>query len=477
MMWDVSKLSPGKRMQNPLRIREAIIRVGYFVACFAMTPAAHAQLQSIASVLQADKQFTAEVTVRGTVTHTGKEVFIQDSTGGLQLLGVKPLSRLALGDEIEVVGTPRFDAPPSLRLRSVRRIWSGSTPLPMAIDADQAAEGSASNLLVQITAKLIKERVTRTGETELILQSESQNFSATISSNETPESIGLPPWPLGGQLSLTGVLVLHPEEPTFADVPFQLLLQSSQDVDVIRPPPWWNVEHTSWFVLGTCILLLLAFVQQQHVRSLRSQAVLEERGRIARDIHDTLAQGFAGITLQMESAELLLERNREGARDALRLALQMVRRCRSEAHTSIRVLHSLSRDEPLHRLFERSTSDFLSEHFKVLHVVDGQPFSVPYEMTNQFFQVGMEAFANAVQHAGASRIEMTTRYDSQQLSVCIADDGCGFDPEHAPGIEQGHFGLAGLRDRMAAVNGHLRISTSVGEGTRLTATAPRKGSR
>ena len=435
--------------------------------------ASQPRLSSISAV-EASRPAGQTVAIRGSVTHTGRQIFIQDSTGALRLQGGEIRTPLALGDEVEAVGTPSFDRTPSLLVHSIRRLWGGSTPLPLALDPDRAADGNANGLLVQVDAKLTGEGRAVGGEFRLVLQGGSQTFAATLPISETPSSVGLPMWPLNSELRLVGVLVLNPDPPALADAPFQLLLGSDQDVEVMRAAPWWNLEHTAWVSLAAGLLFLLGYLQWQHVRSARLRAVLEERGRIARDIHDTLAQGFAGITLQLESAEVFMQKDADAAWRALKLALQMVRRSRTDSHASIRVLRSLSRDESLHMLFEVGIAEFASKNLSVMHYTEGSPYATSYEITNQLFHIGMEAFANAVQHAHASEISLTTQYDKQDIAVSVIDNGCGFDPAAIAGAQHGHLGLTGMRERAASIGAKLTIDTSPGTGTAMHVCAARR---
>jgi signal transduction histidine kinase len=407
------------------------------------------------------------ITIRGIITHTGSQLFVQDSTGGLRLQGDASNARLALGDEVEVTGVSAPERIPSLRVYAIHRLWGGATPLPVALGPDRAADGETNGSLVQVQGRLIRQDVSGSGDLQLILQGESQTFAATLPLVDAPSSVGLPSWSANEELRVVGVLVLNPDAPALADAPFQLLLRSSEDVEVIRPAPWWNLRHLAWLSALFCVLILLSLLQLQRVRASRLRMLLDERARIARDIHDTLAQGFAGITLQLESAELLLQHDHELAADALRTALQMVRRSRDDSHVAIRVLRSLSRNETLPSLFQMGTADFRSRELTVEHIIEGVPYSTPYEVTNHLFHIGMEAFSNAVQHANATELSLTTRYARGEVTVCVKDNGCGFEASQVDGPAEGHFGLTGMKERADAIGAVLALSSSRECGTTL----------
>jgi len=399
-------------------------------------------------------------------------MFIEDSTGAIRLSGDAAHQGFVLGDEVEAIGIPSFERMPTLTLKSVRRLWAGSTPLPLAMDADSAAEGNANGYLVQLNAKLIGEERTKQ-DIRLTLQGGSQIFAATLERSEYPSDLESSAWPLNSEVRLMGVLVLNPEPPVLPDAPFQLMLRSPEDIEVLRPAPWWNLEHSLWVAAGLGFVLLFAYVQWQRVQASRLKDVMEERGRIARDIHDTLAQCFAGITLQLQGAELLFRQDPDAALAAMKGALGMVRRSRTDAHHAIRVLRSMSRDESLESLLELTTADVIQSSVKIIHESRGTPQRLTYQITNQLFHICMEAFANAVQHGAPSVVVFSVCYTPEGVELQVKDDGSGFDVEHAGGVPKGHFGITGMRERAEAIAGQLTIDSSA-SGTTVRVFVPKR---
>jgi signal transduction histidine kinase len=144
-------------------------------------------------------------------------------------------------------------------------------------------------------------------------------------------------------LRLRGVCVA---DPRFTEnlTSFALLLRSSEDVGIMAGPPWWDMRHLVEAAFVLMILLVTGVFIYFRAEHWRMSAVVEERSRMAREIHDTLAQSFAGIALQLESALHGLRSDGESA--PVTMALQMARQSRREAHRSIaalRTLHTTSR--------------------------------------------------------------------------------------------------------------------------------------
>lgn len=206
----------------------------------------------------------------------------------------------------------------------------------------------------------------------------------------------------------------------------------------------------------------------------RRAGVLEERSRLAREIHDTLAQGFISITAHLEVAgrslpsdgagRRHLEQARSTAREGLTEARRLVRALRPE------LLESSSLPEALERLVGRFSQE---SGVPAGVTVAGEPAELPQELQVTLFRAAQEALANARKHAGASlsRFDMTLSYLGDLVLLDAQDDGAGFEPEAAFAADGG-FGLAGLRERTERLGGRLVIESTPGEGTTLVVELP-----
>ena len=429
------------------------------------------RLQSIESAIQAGEvSHRAEsVVVRGIVTSNRRRVIIEDRTGSVEVK-LKTNQQISLGDEVEVSGLLDLNPDPLIDHADLRRLWGGSMPLPLSITPDQAADGENEFFLVQTVAKMVNFAPAGLTGVRLNLRGDHQSFSAVLPSDGQGEELPAESLSAGATLRLTGILMVNHSTGGEA---FSLQLRSPDDIELVEPPSWWTRAHT-FLVGGIAVILLLSAISMvNHVRHSRYRAVSEERASIARDLHDTLAQGYAGITLQLEAAQQTIARDPDGANELLREALQLIRHSRHESHISIDVLRSLSRNCRLDELVARCTHQLAtgSEAQIELHV-SGEPTVLSYTMVNNLFRIVQEALSNAVHHARAHTIHVRVAYQRAGVQVEVADDGRGFNPAEVPGPEEGHFGLIGIRERCAAISAKLDLRSGP-EGTLVRVKAER----
>jgi ligand-binding sensor domain-containing protein/signal transduction histidine kinase len=238
--------------------------------------------------------------------------------------------------------------------------------------------------------------------------------------------------------------------------------------------------QTTWFL----VLLLLAaagmIVLLLRLRLRRAEgefrAVLGERNRIAREIHDTLAQGYVGISVQLEVlAELLRLKKPEEASKHLDLTRGYVREGLAEARQSIWALRSQDSDETtlpvrLRRMTEAEDGHGLEAKFSIF----GAYRPMPPGTEREFLRVAQEAIHNVKKHAGAKQLLVQLEYGRDGVALEVRDDGSGFAAQQGP--QPGRFGLTGMRERAAAIGGTLEVVSEPGAGTtvRLRAAALRE---
>jgi signal transduction histidine kinase len=206
----------------------------------------------------------------------------------------------------------------------------------------------------------------------------------------------------------------------------------------------------------------------------RASGRLAERQRLARDIHDTLAQGFVSIVLQLQAAEAELpegataarghlERARRTARDNLAEARRLVWDLRPEA------LASAPLGEALGRLADRVADE---TGLAATATVTGTPRPLSADTEVTLLRVTQEALANVTRHAGAGRVAVTLSYMDGEAALDVRDDGAGFAPTadgHGP---NGGLGLRGMRERVEALGGRLAVESAPGRGTTIAVTVP-----
>lgn len=218
----------------------------------------------------------------------------------------------------------------------------------------------------------------------------------------------------------------------------------------------------------------------------RQDAVLEERTRMAQEIHDTLAQGFTGIIAQLEAAEAALTKAPELAAPAtlaachaqlgkvqMRIgkARDLARESLAEARRSVLALRSPPLEAaPLSETLARFlTQSVLGTVVKSRYVLEGPPCALPVSLEHCLLRVGQAAIANAVEHAQAQEVVVTLSFDAGRVRLRVCDDGSGFDP-HVP--VPGRFGITGMRERAEQAQGKLTIVSHPGGGTEVELTVP-----
>ncbi|GAA0388682.1 sensor histidine kinase [Streptomyces luteireticuli] len=199
----------------------------------------------------------------------------------------------------------------------------------------------------------------------------------------------------------------------------------------------------------------------------REAGRLAERQRLAREIHDTLAQGLSSIVLLARAADgAPPERARERVREIGRTAADNLAEARRFVHAlTPPALDDAPLPEALRRVTERSVPGAVFR-------LDGEVRPLPVDAEVALLRLTQEALANVVRHAGAERTAVTLAYLDGQVTLDVFDDGVGFVPGAAPDGGRSTFGLHGMRERIAELGGTLTVESAPGEGTVVAAVLP-----
>ena len=241
--------------------------------------------------------------------------------------------------------------------------------------------------------------------------------------------------------------------------------------------------QTLWFyvllAVATAALIALLLKRRLLAAEREFKAVLGERNRIAREIHDTLAQGYVGISVQLEVlAELLRHKKVEAATEQLDTTRAHVREGLAEARQSIWALRSQDTGENtlpvrVRRVTEKANGHGLEADFNVY----GAYRPLPPGTEREILRVAQEAIHNVEKHAGAKHLTVRLEYSSTEIALEVRDDGRGFAAGAGTMPEPGHYGMTGMRERAAAIGGKLQVTSEPGGGTsvRLRAATSREG--
>ena len=213
-------------------------------------------------------------------------------------------------------------------------------------------------------------------------------------------------------------------------------------------------------------------IERLHAEEKQISMVLEERTRIARDIHDTLAQGFTGIVIQLEVAEDALADDPEEARAHLLRARSLARESLAEARRSVWALRPEILEQPdLVSSIASLVSELTREAPISIELTNhGTPRPLMYEVESDLLRVCQEALTNALRHARAANLRVALTFDPGHVQLCVEDDGQGFAPSLQP--HGRGFGLLGMQERVERWGGHLTLASQPGQGTRLMARVP-----
>jgi signal transduction histidine kinase len=216
-----------------------------------------------------------------------------------------------------------------------------------------------------------------------------------------------------------------------------------------------------------------AGLHRQLLAQAREAGVLDERRRMAREIHDTLAQGLTGIVTQLQAAEQAASRtpgDQAGWRRHVDAATRLARESLTEARRSVDAL----RPEPLEcgRLSEALAD--VAERWSVLNGIPAQVTTtgtarpIDPEAGFALLRAAQEGLANVARHARASRVGLTISYMENEVALDVRDDGVGFDPA----VAGSGFGLVAMRQRITALSGTLQVESEPGGGTAISACVP-----
>jgi signal transduction histidine kinase/ligand-binding sensor domain-containing protein len=249
-------------------------------------------------------------------------------------------------------------------------------------------------------------------------------------------------------------------------------------------PPWWL---TGWFRVccALAVLLVIWMVYQLRLEQLKHEfnaaldARVDERTRIARELHDTLLQSFNSLLLRFQSASNILPGRPDEAKQRIDSAVDQASEAITEGRDAVHqlrsgALSSVDLDQAISNFAKEFLGASAVEPIPELQVlVEGIPQSLNPIVRDEVYRIGVEALRNAIRHANAARIEVEIRYGEDQLRFRIRDNGKGINPvllarENIPG----HWGLRGMRERVKLVGGTFEVWSQLEIGTEVELNIP-----
>ena len=298
---------------------------------------------------------------------------------------------------------------------------------------------------------------------------------------------------VGCTVEAVGVCVLESEEwrpnAIFPKLKgFLVVPRSADDLKVLSRPSWL----TSGRLLSVIAALLSALAAifawnvtlrrfalrkgrellREQLERVKADLRTEERTRLAVELHDTLAQNLTGVSMEIEAARDLRGAAPQSMLDHLDIAAKALKSCRNELRNSLWDLRSQALDE-------KSMTAAILRTLQP-HVSDSKldvRFNVPRarlsdNTTHALLRIIRELVVNATRHGGATIVKVAGTIDGRELLCSVTDNGTGFDPDRAPGVLQGRFGLQGIKERIAGLGGRFEISSAPGAGAKATIVVP-----
>ena len=427
----------------------------------------------------------------------GNQALLRTADGRLCQLEFDPEIPPSYGDFIEARGLPETDL---FQVNLMHATWQRLPSEKMPDDAPQAVAAdvitSVSNGVlhvdrhfhgqaVQIRGRIVGLPAAGSPDRRLYLESGKQLVS--VEAEVLRERLS--DVPVGSQVEISGTCIMEVEtwRPNMIFTKtkgFILVTRTPDDIRVLARPSWWTPARLT-AVIGALFVLLLAIlawnISLRRLSDRKGRALakatleqsetalkVQERTRLATELHDSIVQNLTGASLHLRTADKLHASDPAAMREQMSVALKTLDSCRDEIRNCIWDLRNRALDEPYMDDAIRRT---LAPH------TDGVKLAVRFAVprnrltdntAHSIICIIRELVLNALRHGQATAIQVAGCLDGGQLLFSVKDNGTGFDADTAPGIEQGHFGLQGIRERVGLLQGETVITSRPDEGTKVS---------
>lgn len=418
-----------------------------------------------------------------TLIKEGQGIYVGSDKGGLWIQ--TPATKgLEIADVVSVVGvTARDDQGGYLQDGIVRRMGRGKIPAPIQVDLSRQNLVLYHGALLEVQGELLDDLEHPEGRV-LFLKNSERRFQVRVNGANSNQQ----DWRRGSWLGITGICEL-PSRMGAQNLPNAVAFQVSsvEGIKVIKEASWWTQTRVWWLVVGLVVAVAFGFllvgilqrrvVKQAHVIADQASEgkVAEERQRIARELHDTLEQQLAGVQMHLDAVADWLPAGSDEVHRTVKAARSMLDHSRAETRRSVFELRSPALEKlGLVGAVKNSARQFSGKDFEVLVTTKGEEISMRRLYEFQVLRMVQEAMTNVVKHAGASSLNVIFDYSGPVLTIEIADNGVGFDTSKTMTGRDGRFGLLGVKERAAKVEGKVTLESSIGKGTRVILEIPLK---
>ncbi len=426
------------------------------------------------------------VKLEGVVTQENENGFYLRDEAGSAYVRTSLMGSFPRGSKVAAVGFGHMNPyRPILRAASVIKTGTMPPPEPKWFSDARSNVSAAHDELVHLHAEFIG---LRKGKNEDLLWCRLgvDFFEAIVAPRENQILTELVP---GDMLELTGICKLTTSLPMpraeWVDG-FRLELAESGGIRVLRKAPWWTQRRlmTALGVTGVACVITMAGVillRRQVAAQLKVigdklsvEAVHTERDRMARELHDTLEQQLAGVSLQIDGIARAANGNKEALESRVALARRMIRHTRAEARRSVWDLRSriLEKEGLVAALRELALGVSAASGAPSVELeVSGELPTLPQGTDFHMLRFAQEAVGNAVKHADARLVRMELTSSPEKVELSIKDDGKGFDVD-ARMNDPFHFGVIGMHQRAERIGATIHIASFPGKGCCVTLSLP-----
>ena len=419
---------------------------------------------------------------------------ICDPNGNLMRLEPKTGQAPRIGDFVEAVGLPESDI---YRVNLTRAVWRPATPFPFV--EQPVTNTTAETILTDrfgkpgIKPEFHGRAIRLTGLVRSLPQTGNACFYLQDGRHLVPVDTTAVPsiaarLAIGSRIAVTGICVTDVEAWRPGSVfprakGFFVVPQSERSLEILSRPPWWTPAKLLG-VIGTLVSLLVAVLiwnrslhvlaerrgktlLREQIGRVKNKLKIGERTRLAVELHDSIAQNLTGISFEIKAANNFARTDPQVATQHLDIAARLLHSCRTELKNCIwelrsQVLETTSMEEAIRQTLQSHIgSTTLSVRFTVPRR------RISDNMAHALLRIIRELASNAVRHGHATAIRVAGCLEGDRLGFSVTDNGSGFDPANRPGVNDGHFGLQGVHERVTSEGGTLTIESRIGSGSRI----------
>ena len=317
----------------------------------------------------------------------------------------------------------------------------------------------------------------------LYLESDGEMVIVDVSS--VPESIsGID---MDYEIEVTGTCVMETEKMSLNGIfprinGFRIVVRTKDDIRILGTPAWLTVGKLLT-VIGALLITLVGFVIwnralkiviNRRSRELFNEQVahygadlrVDERTRLAVELHDSLSQTLTGVSMEVETAKRFMEGSRPELQHHLEIVSKTLKACRNELRDCLWDLRNQSLEET-----DMNTAIYRTILPHIKDVKTNIRFNIPRKRFSDntihaILRIIRELTINAIKHGKATSIQIAGGIEADTLKFSVTNNGLPFDPKNAPGMAQGHFGIAGIRERLEKFSGSLTIISAPGNATK-----------